>query len=1201
MSATTLLDVKEQHLESSMARADEDLVACLGALELGNEAASVSDNTVTNSHIQSNCNDGSDSGLDIASCCISRVTLERALSSNSGGYTSSNGGLEESSTHTQSQLSCNSDLYELKALPSLSTAQSQSHASYDCCSENGSESSREVLEQSVPKTPVRRVNGSIKKKVAMFEPSPGPSNAKAEEPQRGRVVNLKRAVSLPRHSVGPATLATPTAASTASTSTSREKHRGERLSSASFRIPSTTATGVPTPTRPARPQKPDTLTSALSRTQSISMQRLVQRTPSLSRARTPGTPSDDGRWPTNRGGGSARRGMSVTPDVTAVKMRNSMLASSLGSGGYGTLPRQRKQQSVEDLSGAGSRVSRSNSITRADTRMTASVMVMSSSTRRSLVPSVTAKVNSLRRPQALQRTRIYHETAVQTALTSQDLDQVFNGGVAQARAVDAVEQRNQSTQAEDVRDCELERLRDEIRQLAQREHELSGKLQREREEKLAMQRELHLNTERVMGMLEMARVVGANAGTPTSEDSGDGSGHDSLLMLESQIQMSGHELFERQQEISQLRALVRALQMEMRRSLATQECLIQEKATIEQESSELQDFLQHEKASLCDALKELETENQGCKAQLANREEEAKVLRDECRHLVRLNEQRRQENRLLQTKYSALETKSRELIHQQNASVAGASTALSGLHSRLDSLVEQLVYSYSISEQDLEDIRFQNEAIATEADNSQNGNSGGSNGKPNALDLPLEQVTANEALHTLVLASDGSLSPQRNQSFIAAVISAIRQATTHSGKRLSLRQGGKRNGTAVQTTASGQVNAATNEQTTQNGTGDDSDSTEMLDSETEPCLMMDNVLEDVVHPDSHSHNMVSSCTGMISQIELPTELISQCSQPATTATANGDDSLQQLSQAITNRQQMELHMHKLNVMPINNRDQCNTEDLSCHDSLAELPSLMEYSTAQAVVDQVIEVDTLVTKLLKVLRLVQMDNDNCIQQLIVDKNKLQQHKEDMLEKLKDLEDVNLKLQDELMDATQELMIKGSDLTSAKAEMQRHRNEIDRLNEDICTLSTLCSNYKKLSPTTEFPPMQLLTPNKAPEEGDVQGILNLLKMWQAGGQLEDVRISSFMRNLFATNDNNNVERLRIYANQLEHVSRVLDDSELHQAVNYAPLQQLRQDIEIVRLNANWTQVLGEDNVTQQPNNLPDQNANGSAPSADVPQPL
>lgn len=77
----------------------------------------------------------------------------------------------------------------------------------------------------------------------------------------------------------------------------------------------------------------------------------------------------------------------------------------------------------------------------------------------------------------------------------------------------------------------------------------------------------------------------------------------------------------------------------------------------------------------------------------------------------------------------------------------------------------------------------------------------------------------------------------------------------------------------------------------------------------------------------------------------------------------------------------------LTSIPFSPRDQCNTEELSCHDSLAELaelPSLMEYSTAQAVVDQVIEVDTLVTKLLKVLRLVQLDNDNCIQQLIVDK-------------------------------------------------------------------------------------------------------------------------------------------------------------------------------------------------------------------------
>lgn len=948
----------------------EQLAVCLArSLEL-NDVESLT--VVSSTTIQSNC-DGSDSGLDVpSSCCMSRVTLQRGLSSTSGGYTSSNG-LEEIY-----------DSCELQLMSNVSP------------SEQSSECSQKT-------TPPRRGNGSVKKKVAMFEPEPCQSSVqspvKTQEQLRGRVANLKRAASLPRNGNIPNT------------------PRGIS-SSSSFRVP-TNAT--PTPMRTPRPQKPDTLPSALNRAQSVQRLAQVQRTPSLSRARTPGTPSDDGRWPANRGtGAGARRGMSVTPEVMTNRMRGSPAPG-------GTLPRRRKQQSVEDLS-AG-RLSRSNSISRAavvDARMTSSVMLMPTS-RRSLAPNTaTAKVNSLRRPQqqiSVPRTRIYHETAVQTALTSEDLEQVLNGGLLQTRALDAVEQFDQSTQAEpDQRDHELEQLRLEVRQL-------SGKLQREREDKLAMQQELHLNTERVMGMLELARVVSASAGTPTSEDSGDGSGHDSLLMLESQIQMSGHELFERQQEIGQLRALCRAMQLEMRRSLATQQLLLQEKAAIEQESSELQDFLQHEKAAQCDALRELETEYQTAKAQLANREEEAKVLRDECRHLVRLNEQRRQENRLLQTKYAALENKSRELIHQQNAAVAGASTALSGLHARLDSLVEQLVCSYSISEQDLEDVRFQAESLAAETEHAHNGL------KPNGLDLPLSPAAAGDALHTLVLTSDGSLSPQRNQSFIAAVIGAIRQATTHSGKRLSLRHaGGKRQGQgSVQGHA---MPGASNEQTNLNlngNGGDDSDSTEMLDSETEPCLlMMDNVLEDVVQPDSHSHNMVSSCTGMISQIELPSELINSQQH----VSCNGDDSLQQLSQAITNRQQMEMHVHKLSVLPMN-----NTEDLSCHDSLAELPSLMEYSTAQAVVDQVIEVDTLVTKLLKVLRLVQLDNDNCIQQLIVDKNKLQQHKEDMLEKLKDLEDVNMKLQDELMDATQELMIKGSDLSGAKSEMQRHRNEID----------------------------------------------------------------------------------------------------------------------------------------------------------------
>lgn len=65
-----------------------------------------------------------------------------------------------------------------------------------------------------------------------------------------------------------------------------------------------------------------------------------------------------------------------------------------------------------------------------------------------------------------------------------------------------------------------------------------------------------------------------------------------------------------------------------------------------------------------------------------------------------------------------------------------------------------------------------------------------------------------------------------------------------------------------------------------------------------------------------------------------------------------------------------------------------SEELSSsghEESIAEMPSMVsEFCCAQPLVDQIISVDNLVTKLLKVLRIIQMDNDNCIQQLIGNK-------------------------------------------------------------------------------------------------------------------------------------------------------------------------------------------------------------------------
>lgn len=56
----------------------------------------------------------------------------------------------------------------------------------------------------------------------------------------------------------------------------------------------------------------------------------------------------------------------------------------------------------------------------------------------------------------------------------------------------------------------------------------------------------------------------------------------------------------------------------------------------------------------------------------------------------------------LEARLAGQELRNRESLLQQGAAVSGASVALSRLGSRLDTLVETLVSTYSISEADLE-------------------------------------------------------------------------------------------------------------------------------------------------------------------------------------------------------------------------------------------------------------------------------------------------------------------------------------------------------------------------------------------------------------------------------------------------------------------------------------------------------------------
>lgn len=56
----------------------------------------------------------------------------------------------------------------------------------------------------------------------------------------------------------------------------------------------------------------------------------------------------------------------------------------------------------------------------------------------------------------------------------------------------------------------------------------------------------------------------------------------------------------------------------------------------------------------------------------------------------------------MQSKYLALEVKNCDLAVQRSNDVSGATMALTDLNSRLNDLVEQLISSYNISEDELE-------------------------------------------------------------------------------------------------------------------------------------------------------------------------------------------------------------------------------------------------------------------------------------------------------------------------------------------------------------------------------------------------------------------------------------------------------------------------------------------------------------------
>lgn len=578
--------------------------------------------------------DGSDSGVEFGASLTMNGVLQRALSSNSGGYASSCGGLEDNI----GPVSCNSSMisYSSDTCEKTNTTIVLGNDFY--ASEGGSESS------SITGGPTVRKNNAVgKKKVAMKEnsnKSPRRSNESTSSTRsRSRPPSVSRSNTLPSKSVAPNLM-------TRERARSRDKNKPEAPKSL---MTSSLTRSMST----KRPPKPDCFPLSIKEmSMSVSSPRVnLSRTPSLTRHRTPlSTPTnDDGRWPSISGrNGSVRniRGSSLAPEGLIIRTRvgNILLDNKSTStfDKYATLPRRRKEKSVEDLPKLAG--SRSSSTTRdsLSNRMILSMVKKVTPVKESPVKTLPAYPKIAKKP-TVAKTKIFHETSVQTAITNQDLEDAFSGNSKNLPRVDAVEMVTKETQS-DIRDKELEKLRQQLERMStdhsqlltklseksQTVSQLEHELLKEREDKLIVQKELQNNTERVMHMLETFQAG------PASEKEGD-----SLLMLESQLMISGNVLEKQQEEIIKLQGICRAMQRDMEKSLKIQDNLIKQKDELEEESTELQDFLQAEKVAFMEALKEAEHENQQQKTKIAQRESDLERQQEECRALVRICEQRR--------------------------------------------------------------------------------------------------------------------------------------------------------------------------------------------------------------------------------------------------------------------------------------------------------------------------------------------------------------------------------------------------------------------------------------------------------------------------------------------------------------------------------------------------------------------------------
>ncbi|KAF5273882.1 hypothetical protein FQA39_LY00997 [Lamprigera yunnana] len=878
--------------------------------------------------------EGSDSGVEvIENCC-----LQRALSINST-HSQEFGTVTPAYSYESSIISCCSnyeEAYNILARRNSTLFEDYKLRTCDGTSEGGSESSS--IAGSGSSKISKKVNITHPKK--KYFPSDGKNKNQSNNNQRSRPL------------IAPKNL-TVRARGKSADKTQTPKQQNPKTPNSKNKTPSNLTLSVP------KNEKSKPASRASSST----------RTPIT-------TPTDDGRWPSIHSRPAPLMGRSMRTlfhaEPTTPSKKPALEPKSTALEKYATLPRRRKEKSADNLH---------------------DLTIKQTSTKENAKPSLkrhTVTPKSLPpypRKKGMPKTKIYHEVGMQTALTQTDIEKAFSGIAVQPAQPQDIETCDKDVQV-DLKMEEIEKLQEHLRSLTEKHEKLMAdfniqskelmntkqKLDEDTTEKNALKEELKQNTERVLAILGNDNI---------SED--ENRSGDSLMMLENRYQKASQIVIKQENEISELNAYCRSLQRDLEKSVSSQQILMQQQHDLEFESIELQEFMQAEKSTLSDALKETENEIRKLHLHLKQKDKEIENKLEDSKRLLRVNEQRRQENIALQARLGGIEMRSRELLIYQGSHISGTTVALSSLVGRLDGLVDELITSYSISEQDLEDVIFHNEAYT------------------NSSSSPEMTPERSRKMY-----KEKSPSPKRGSSFVSAIINAIKNATA-------------------------QTSFLTSKEFSKDTISmDNSDSTEMLDSETEPCLMMEPVLEDVVIPDGHSHNMISSGHGILGSARL-----------------THSESLNNLSQAILCRQMSD--QASLSI----------TENLSSSFN-SEMPSLTEMCPSISLVDQVIEVDNLITKLLKVLRIIQIENDDCMNELQDDHdllsdqiNKQKDANKIVAQQLRDWEILGAHLKSEITELMQQLGKKNNEIDDLKSELNHNRKEIERLNEDVCSLSTACS--------------------------------------------------------------------------------------------------------------------------------------------------